>query len=248
MRDVFRKGFIALLFGISLLLCYWSYTNSHHFHGYALLYLLGLTYHVIFDKKKSLLFITVFSFFILSSVIGVYYYYTRLQGTKGMLLYVLTVQFPWLIGFIFIFIRLLRDNANSFKLGGKSLFVLLIISWDVFYALKMAQLIGSYNLGADHIFYAFSSNILKMILMSVGLIFYLTRRINSRKTAILFFSLFSFFLSDILDTMNTLFFYDEPVPGISVIRIGFSVSALVFFYMYCSTPKFLDELEVGGFI
>ena len=216
--------------------------------GQALIVCLAIVYHLLFDKRKSYLFLGVFALFAISNLVSVYFSYMRLQGDAGQRAYVLFVQLPWFLGLSLIFLRLLSDNVMQFDLKKKSLLILLVIAFDVFFAYQVMELISKYNLGVSHIFYSFTAIIVEMILLSVGLIFYLSSGSHYRKTSLLFGSFLCFYLCTIVSSLNSLMFYAEPVPALNILEVAFLFMAMMFFYMYCRTPDFVKELEQEPFI
>lgn len=249
MIGTLKLGFQVALFMLVVVSIYYAFINSYNLmlKGQALIVCLAIVYHLLFDRRNSSLFLRVFALFAISCLASVYLPYVGLERDAVQRAYFLFVELPWFIGLSFIFFRLLSDNVMQFDLKKKSFLVLLVIAIDVFFAYQIMEMISKYNLGVSHIIYSFTGIIVRMILLSVGLVFYLSSESHYRKTSLLFGSFLCFFLCTIISSLNSLIFYADPVPALNILEITFLYIAMVFFYMYCRTPSFVKELEQERF-
>ncbi|GAB5400687.1 MAG: hypothetical protein Aureis2KO_22720 [Aureisphaera sp.] len=234
-RNVFRGLLLASAIGY----CLSGYSNGQLiFVFYLLLYTLGLTYHLLFDKVRSKLFIWVFSLFIVSSAFGVFFSFNGIpKGERGAIIYLYTVQLFWILGFILIFLKMIKEHPFKFRLNKWSWVIIIILALDLLFANKIITWADSFGLSTMHILYSFAYTILKMVLLSIGLIYHIGNMNTSIRISLITAAFLFFFLSDITDVFNTLFFYENPIFGISILKSGMFCIALVFFYMYCVTPE-----------
>lgn len=238
MNLVFKKGSICIFIMVAVALCYFRFTDSKLYFTLGLcLYVLGLIYHLTFDQIKSKLFIIVFTFFALSAGFGVYYVFYPLKGTSGAYIYLYTVELSWILGFLLIFFKMVTHHPIRLKLSKWSLMVFLVLVINYLFAQKILNFVDAFNLSTAHIVYSFLGTILKMILMSVGVIIYFVGGVKFQKVSFLTGSFIFFFLSDIIATFNSLFFFENQIQGITILSTGLYCLALVFFYIYCITPN-----------
>ena len=235
----FRNLFKGILLITAIGFCLAGYENSKHlFVFYLLLYFLGLLYHILFDEIRSKLFIMVFSLFIISSAFGVYFSFNRvLKGETGALIYLNTVQLFWIMGFVLMFLKMLQEYPFKLKLNKWSFFIIFILVLDLFFAQKILDVVEAFGLSSMHILYSFAYTILKMVLLSVGLIYHIGNVNISTRISYITAAFLFFFLSDITEIWNSLFFFNNPMSGISLLESGLFCIALIFFYMYCVAPK-----------
>ncbi|MBX2828324.1 MAG: hypothetical protein KTR22_09180 [Flavobacteriaceae bacterium] len=233
LRNVFRVVLLLSAFG----LCVAGYENSEYiFLYYLFLYTLGLGYHLLFDEVRIKLFVTVFSMFIISSAFGVFFTFNNvLKGETGALIYLNTVQLFWILGFVLIFLKMFREYPLKIKLHKWSWVIVLILVLDFFCAQKIINLVDAFGMSSMHILYTFAYTILKLVLLSVGLIYHFGSVKTSVRISYITAAFLFFFLSDIIDVFNTLMFFDHPEYGFSLLKSGMFCIALVFFYMYCVT-------------
>lgn len=243
MKLILKSLYQVVLFATAAALVYFTYSAEYgrQIQVYFLLYALGLGYHLLFDAVKSRLFIWVFSFFLISSVFSLGFYYETARPRPNW--YVLASNSFSFIGFLLIFLKLFKDYPPRWVFSKRSLLVFVILGVNVLFGYKIIQLVEVYNLSFVHFFYGFVYTIFKMILLSVGLIFFLTSRQWSRKLALLIGSFICFFLSDVIDTGNSLIFSENPIPGANILFSGLLCLALCFFYMYSTSPKVNEALE-----
>ncbi|MDC8005035.1 hypothetical protein POV27_13315 [Aureisphaera galaxeae] len=231
-KNIFRGALLASAVG----LCIAGYESSKlAFVFYLILYSLGLAYHLIFDEVRSKLFVWVFSLFIISSAFGVYFSFSRvLKGETGALIYLNTVQLFWVMGFVLIFLKMLKEHPFKMKFNKWSWMIILILVLDFLFAKKIIAIVDDFGLSSMHILYSFAYTILKLVLFSIGLMYQIVNtstRISTITAAFLFF-----FLSDITQVLNSLFFFGDPLYGITLLELGMFCIALFFFYMYCVMP------------
>jgi hypothetical protein len=234
----------VILFIGAIVFCVFGYIGSPAFTlFYPAIYVLGLCFHLLFDKEKIHLFITVFSLFIISSFFQVYFYFNKVEGVEGAFQYLYTVQLFWILGFILIFLKMIKDHPLQLRFTKWSFLIPVIIGLDIFLAIKIIDMIELFNLSSYHIIYTFLYTILKMVLMSIGLIFFMTSKQDSRKISFLTGAFVCFFLSDIIGSFHSLLFFNEGIGGFMMLELGFFCIALMFFYMYCTSPMLEDLLE-----
>ncbi len=236
--------FLLLLAAISLL--YISYINNSvkMLELYLVIHSLGLIYHLSFDRPKSRLFISVFSMFLLSSTAGVIY--GHIMPKPDYLVYFIhAVSF---LGLLLIFVEMLKRNPPRWVLNKYTIIIVAVIAIDIYFGYKIIELVDKYQLSLEHLFFGFIYTIFKMVLMSAGFIFYLTSGRKSRKISLLNWSFTAFFLSDIIDTLNSVIYMRDPIVAIIILQNGLLCIAMFFFYMYCMSPDVTEELEKERFI
>ncbi|MCH9659691.1 MAG: hypothetical protein K0U54_02145 [Bacteroidetes bacterium] len=227
----------------SLLFCYAYITKfGYLFILYLILHGSWLLYHLLFENGRSTLVIKVFAFLIISSSFGVYFTFFPFEP-NGAYYYLLGTQLPWLIAFFLIFVRMVEDNPFKLKLNIWSPFILLVIGLNWFFAEKFLGMIDEYSLSSEHILYSFSYTILKMLMMSIGLIFFITNTGKYQKTSFLNGAFLCFFIGDIASTFNSLVYFNNPITALSILEAGFYCIALWLFYIYCVSPGNLRVTE-----
>ena len=241
MKLVFQRLTEILLLTIAIALVYYTYATNYgrQLNLYLALYSIGLLYHLLFDKKKSRLFIAVFALFVVSAALGVGFFYETARPRPDW--YVYAGNLFAFFGFLLMLIRLFKDFPPKWALNKWSVLILIILGINMFFGYEIVLLVKKYNLSFEHFFFGFFYTLFKMLLLSAGLIFYVTNMHKKRKLSLLVGAFICFFLSDIIDTLNSLMFKNDPIQGADILFSGLLCLALCFFYMYCTSPISKDE-------
>ncbi|MEL6810658.1 MAG: hypothetical protein AAFP76_04940 [Bacteroidota bacterium] len=248
MKVVLKRLIQLALLVTMVWLLYASYSENHGrvLELYFFLYFFALTYHLVHDKSKSRLYMVVLSLFVVSGIIGVLYFHEKARPRPFA--YVYALNFVSFLGYLLIFLKMYKENRPYFVINWRSIIIAGILALNIFFGYKIVALVQKYNLSLDHFFFGIAYTIFKMIFMSAGMIFYLTSRRKSRKISLLNGSFISFFLGDIVDTLNSLVFIRDPIPASGIIHSGLLGIGLFFFYMYCTSPEIDQNLEKEGYI
>lgn len=204
-----------------------------------LLYTFILIYHVVLDQKKKPFFIIVISLFLLASLfncIGVYFFF-------GQAIYIYISLTLNLIAYFMLFIEMLKENRGSWELNKNIFLVPVVVGVTIFLSSEILGLISSYKLSDVHVWYIYLFTILKLVFLSLGIIFYLLSKNNYRHFALLNWAITFFLFKDIVEIVNFLPIMKSPLKVFYLLEDIALFSALVSFYLYCNSPKKLNVLE-----
>jgi len=247
MNSIQRVLKIVILIACIVLL-YFSYKNDNGkiLWLHSIIYFSTLLYYLIIYQKRSLLFISVLSLFFISSIFGILFFISDNKSRDYF--FIFFIEAIYFAGLLLLFIRMIKDyppklilNKHIFLIG----FVALI---NIIFIYKAKTIFDKYDIGLDHLLYGLIYTVIKMILMSFGIVFYIINRKKSRKILFLSWSFIAFFINDFIDTFQAMFLDNKLIPGLRIIESGLLCIGLFLFFIYTISPNINKTLEQERFV
>ncbi|MEL6810659.1 MAG: hypothetical protein AAFP76_04945 [Bacteroidota bacterium] len=230
-----------LLVLATITLGYFSF--SRDFGGTIIAFLaifsLGLIYHIFVDRVISGLFVLVISFFILSEAFSALAYYQVLPGSMPIFMsYLLSMA-----GCVLIFRKIILEARIRLTFGRNSWIIILVIAANTFIAYLMIQLMSQLELSLKHLFLGFGQTLLKLFLLSLGLVSYALAGRRSKRLNLLYWTIGCFFLGETIDIINYTLYSDQLVLAYIFLRNGLLVIGVFAFYLFCRGAEERGELS-----
>ncbi|RMA65936.1 hypothetical protein [Ulvibacter antarcticus] len=241
MPIILRRIFLFLILSTAILVIYFEIVKEFGFGiGANLLFLSLITImHISTDKPRSKIFISVLLLFIASMLLNIINYYLIVNAIA--VLYANEIFL--IIGFVLMMREVIRECRKEFVIKNYSWPVAIILILDGIIIYKIMALIDEFHLSISHVLYGFIFTILKLLVLSIGLIYYFMSSYKTRKVSFLIGALALFFMSDIIETSNYLFFIKDPLVAGGVLNSGLSMLGVVLFYLYCTYPEQEDIMD-----
>lgn len=231
-----RKRRIVFFFLFLLCIVALTYFNLNAYSGRihianVIFLLLFIVYHLTSDYPKSKIFLWVMGLFTLSSILSALNFYASERFT--VYIYIIGLFF---ISGIFLIVNEIFKETRVVSVEVKKYIwpILLVVLADMLMLHKILSFLQEFQLDVQHLISSFGFTILKMFLLSAGLISYFASNFKSKKVNYLNVSLLAFFLSDIIDIANYLYFTYNPLVEGLFLQNMFDIVGYVMFYNYCT--------------
>ncbi|MFD0863073.1 hypothetical protein ACFQ1M_12735 [Sungkyunkwania multivorans] len=236
MRIFYRYALTACIVIAALANLYFGfqidYINSVYSESAVLL--LMLLCYMTLNAERNICLISILSLFILSNVIE---YVDYLSGNQLNFFAYFMGNLAFLGGILLIFFNIIKETSFELIYGNYMWLILTIIGIDAFIMYQLIYLSIQYGLDSSHLFFGSIFVFLKMMLFSVGIIYYLANKNKSRKASFLVITFGFYFLQDLTEVIQYLFFMTNRLSGLGLLQSGFALIALFFLYLFFAMPK-----------
>ncbi len=190
-----------------------------------------LIYHFVVDTKKSAILIWVF----VPMIIGYFFYILNQYTPQHTTNYAMIGNLFILFSFVFLLVKIVL--AKKFQLG-LSKFVwlpLVIIAIDGYIIYAYLKLMKSFNLAIDHGSFGMLYPIIKLLLVSCIIIYYVANK--NHKATIFVLALSCLFLAEVVEMSQFMFFTNRPMQSLAILDVGLFLIGIYLFYQHFATPK-----------
>jgi len=223
-----KKALSGIIFICIILLFYYAWFINYIFIQNMQLALLVslIVYHLAVEKKRTNVLIVVFTCFVLNAFLLVIFNYTHQENSN----YILLSNFLGLLGFIVVLVSLIKSKKfrlSIFKHLTLIIVTLIIDCVIIYYYLKS---MSSLNIYVMHTEFSIFYPVIELILISIILFYYISNR--NLKSSLLVISICCFFLSEVAQICQFLFFISKKLKALAILDVGFYVFGIYLLYKY----------------